>query len=438
MKKHPVREQVVREMHLRRWPVLGVPSVVHQWVTIVSPEDRAAEREHVMRFADPLADPADDNPSHRSGQITPEIAFTWERHSEGSSLTVFSQKAAGDHAAQWAMVPGMETALEWVDGLPGETLRATRVYIVATDAEAKAMVPGFAFSRPELVSCHFLGRARLWSDFRLREDNYGSLLIAANELDPRDLSRAVQRLQELGNYRNKALLGLPVAQATWPTLDATEGQLTDLAKRLVDGEERDDSLMEELSRLSIDLIAVATSIGYRMSATAAYAQLVDERLTQLNIEPIDSYASLTDFTQRRFLPAMRTCTALQNRERQLSDRATKLSSLLHARIETRIENQNARLLLSMERSTAMQLRLQQLVEGLSVVALSYYTLGLLAYLINAFAAKWFNADPKLVLAIIVVPLVLAIWGLVRFVKRRLLGKPDLQSETEPAPYDEAR
>ena len=69
----------------------------------------------------------------------------------------------------------------------------------------------------------------------------------------------------------------------------------------------------------------------------------------------------------------------------------------------------------------MQVRLQQLVEGLSVVALSYYTLGLIEFLIGGVAAEDLGWTLQVILAIIVVPLVLAIWALVRSAKKRLIA-----------------
>ncbi|MFB0611789.1 DUF3422 domain-containing protein [Aurantiacibacter poecillastricola] len=420
MQVHPIREQVVREMHLRQWPLLEVPSMVHQWVTLVDPAERGAEAEQVVRHADPV----EGDPPHRSGRIDEDISFTWERHSEGSSLTLYSAVSPSPEEDRWAIGDRLAAALEWVAGIPGQIIRATRIYITANDYEATRLLPRLGLDRAELVSCYFEGRARLWSDFRLRDDGFGRLLIAANGENARDLTRAAQRLQELGNYRNKALLGLPAAQAVWPKFDETEQRLNELATRLADGKERDDLLMEELSHLSIDLIAVATRIGYRMSATRAYGRLVDERLSQLAITPIEGFASLTDFTQRRFLPAVRTCAALEDRERQLSERVTRLSSLLRARIETRIENQNADLLRSMERSNAMQVRLQQLVEGLSVVALSYYALGLIAYLLVGLPLAQLGVAEEGVLAVIVVPLVLGVWITVRIAKKRLLSRQE--------------
>jgi uncharacterized membrane-anchored protein len=109
-----------------------------------------------------------------------------------------------------------------MESLPGATLRATRIAIVPDDEAAAQMLPAMAFDHEELVSCHVAGPMRIWSDFRIGDQGYGQLLIAANGLDGGPLSRAVQRMQELGNYRNLALIGLPVARAAWPRLDEAD------------------------------------------------------------------------------------------------------------------------------------------------------------------------------------------------------------------------
>ncbi|OYW35106.1 MAG: hypothetical protein B7Z42_15640, partial [Brevundimonas sp. 12-68-7] len=123
----------------------------------------------------------------------------------------------------------------------------------------------------------------------------------------------------------------------------------------------DDDLLERLSDLSLELMSIATATGFRLGATAAYARLVEDRLSELAVVPVTGSLSLIDFTERRFLPAVRTCAAFSRRQSELSLRVSQFTSLLRTRVETRIENQNGRLLASMERSASMQLRLQQLV-----------------------------------------------------------------------------
>lgn len=405
MREHELRRQVVSEMHLRRWPQLNVPGRILQWVLIVDKEEREAEIDYLDKV---LPAPTDNpNASHRSGTFSPGIAMAWERHSEGSSLGLF---ASGSN-------PDLSAAIDWAQWLPGRIVRATDLTLVKDDRAAKRILPGMNFKPEETVSCFIGGKARIWGDFRLQGDGFGHIVIAANGMDEQDFTRTVQRLQELGNYRNKALLGLPEAQANWPRLDAIEAELAELADRLCANNGRDDDLMAQLSALSLELTTVATMTGYRMSATRAYAQLVSERLEELQVEPIAGYASLLTFTKRRFQPAVRFCEALVVREQQLSERADRMGSLLRARIDTRIENQNAELMRSMDRSSRLQLRLQQLVEGLSVVALSYYLLGLV---------KWGLAgidgiDADRTLAWLVIPTVLVMFVGVRMAKARLLG-----------------
>lgn len=420
MRDHELRKQAVGEMHLRRWPMLTVPCVIVQWVLIVEDEEREAELAAIESKA--KADHPSANPAYRAGSLAEDIKFVWERHSEGTSLTLFASDAGPDAFLDPAMHSDLQAAVEWAQDLPGQIVRCTRIWVAEDDDAVAEVLPSLGLVPAELVSCRLGGDIRMWSDFRIKGDGFGRLLVAANGADPIEITRQVQRLQELGNYRNRALLGLPVARECWPKLDEAEARLRDLAARIDNRDETDDQLMDILSKLSLELAAIETSISFRMDATRAYAQLVKDRLAQVDPQPIEGFASLSDFTQRRFFPAMNTCEATTARVRQLALRAAQLASLLRARIETRIENQNARLLHSMEQSTRMQVRLQQLVEGFSVVALSYYLIGLVGYLLGGLPLAQYGLDKSWVLAALVIPVVTGIWIGMRVLRKRLFGK----------------
>lgn len=371
MREHDLRKRVVEEMHLRRWPRLSAPMEIVQILNILDEGDRARERDFVAQFS---GNPAClTGASHVSGTLHSGIAYTWERHSEASTVTLFIDSGQSESAYH---------AVSKMEKLPGAAIRATRIKIVEDEENAQARLEDMAFVGDELISCHVGDGIRIWSDFRIGPEGYGRLLVAANGASDCDLTRTVQRFQELGNYRNLALMGLPVAQAQSRLLHEAEAKLGDLGQLLSHPEVRDDDLLSELCQLSLEIGALAGATNYRMSATAAYAQLVDERLAELAPRPIRGCQSLTDFTQRRFLPAVRTCASFTKRSRQIANLAAHLSSLLRTRIETRIENQNARLLASLEQNTSMTLRLQQLVEGLSVVAISYYGVSLLGHMLE--------------------------------------------------------
>jgi len=421
-REHPLRRQVVGEMHLRRWPHVEAPARVFQWIRLPTPAERAAELAELRQKAG-APTPNGEAPRHIGGTLAPHVDFVWEGHSEASSLAVFdSRPGAADD--RMAADPDLAAILHWAEAMPGAVIRATRIDVVPTDADAAPLVAALGFEPAELISCLIGGSARLWSDFRVGPEGYGRLVVAANGMGSHDLSRTLKRLQELGNYRNLALLGLPAARDAWPALNAIEERLCTLGDHVRDTALADDALLEELSAVSVELVSIATSVNYRMSATTAYARLVEERLEDLGVAELPGYQSLADFTQRRFLPAVRTCAALTERERQLSGRAAQLSALLRARIESRIEAQNSAMLRSMERSIATQLRMQELVEGLSVVALAYYAIGLSHYLLGGLHEVWPGFDEDLTTALMVPLFLVGMWGLVRRLKGRLLGHGD--------------
>jgi len=408
LNEHPLRRQVVGEMHLRRWPAIAAPAQIVQVLRLVSPEERAGQRAMLDRWLS-----QSDNPRHAEGELGPGLSFVWEQHSEACGITLFMQEPHADPSE----------ALAWIEEFPGQTMRATRIHIVENQAQARAILPAMGFVGSDLISC-LIGASgvRLWSDFRIGDDGLGMALVSANGAAAADLARLLQRFQELGNYRNLALMGLPVAQAYWPRLEAAEAALRELAADVANPATSDDALLERVSALSLDLMSLATETNYRMSATDAYARLVEERLAGLMPRAIPGYPGLEDFTQRRLLPAIRTAQAYARRLEDMSGRAAHFTALLRTRVETRIENQNGRLLRSMERSSSLQLRLQQLVEGLSVVALSYYGISLIGYMLKAAEHRFAQFPAAEIMGGMVPMVVIAMWLGLHRMKARVLGQ----------------
>lgn len=424
--EHPLRRHVVSEMHLRRWPPLTAPALVLQILRLVSPDLRASELAALDSLPPGGERAPSDNLRHASGSLAGGIHFVWERHSEASTVTLFRPDPNESMMrAPWADA-ALAPALEWASRLPGEVVRATRIMVLRDEREAELLAPFLEFISSDVVSCHVGGTeteagATIWSDFRIGSGGFGRLLIAANGMADGDLSRVVQRLQELGNYRNLALLGLPVAQARWSDLDRAEQALSALSGDVAQPGVTDDQLLERVSSLSLDLMSISTGASFRMSATAAYARLVDERLTELAARPVRGFPSLADFTQRRLQPAVRTCASHVQRQSELSMQAHRFASLLRTRIETRIEAQNAQLLESMEQSASRQLRLQQLVEGFSVIALSYYAIGLLAHVIDGLAPHGEQRWTSILLAVVTPLIIAGMWWVIHHIKRRALA-----------------
>ena len=72
----------------------------------------------------------------------------------------------------------------------------------------------------------------------------------------------------------------------------------------------------------------------------------------------------------------------------------------------------------MNERTRLQLRLQATVEGLSVAAISYYVVGLFGYLVKGAHDEGVPVDTAFATALFVPVAVLAIWWVVRRVRRK--------------------
>mgnify|MGYP001967504227 FL=1 len=415
--EHPLRRELVHEMHLRRFAPVDAPSRLVQMVFLIEEDQREVER--ALLSSPPVAPRSTKHETrHAVFEFPGDVTMLWERQTEATTITLISSEDHND---------GMIPLLEWLGEWPGAVLRATKLFVVASVPDAEALLPGMGFETADLVSCHVCGSVRVWSDFRIREDGYGRLLVAAQDRQPDDLGRIVQRLQELGNYRNLALVGLPPVQRLMPELNALEARLAKHAQALAadDAERDDEDLLRDLSKVSAELARLRSENSYRTSASQAYAQIAADRLDALAVQPIDGFQSLTDFTERRLVPATRTIETFTNRLRRLSERSGDAIALLNTRIDTRIKAQNLELLRSMESSFNLQLRLQNLVEALSVIAASYYAVALIAYMakgVDAFGKEDHVVD--IVIALIAPLVILTIFLLVSRIRHRFIRETE--------------
>lgn len=127
---------------------------------------------------------------------------------------------------------------------------------------------------------------------------------------------------------------------------------------------------------------------------------------------------MTEFMRRRYQPAMRTTKSVELRLGKMMERAARAAELLRTRVDVERSAQNQNIMTRMDRRADLQLRLQHTVEGLSVVAISYYAVGLLGHALEPVAAMM-NA-PKSHLVAIITPLtVLLVWLAMGRIRRRL-------------------
>jgi uncharacterized membrane-anchored protein len=122
---------------------------------------------------------------------------------------------------------------------------------------------------------------------------------------------------------------------------------------------------------------------------------------------------------------MRTVKSAETRLSAMAARAVRAGDLLRTRVEVARSAQNQQLLESMNQRADMQLRLQKTVEGLSVVAISYYAVSLAGYLLYP-VAEMSGISKGAVTAAATIPVVLLVWLAIRRIRRVVeQGGPDL-------------
>ncbi|MDP8997050.1 MAG: DUF3422 domain-containing protein, partial [Pseudomonadota bacterium] len=246
---------------------------------------------------------------------------------------------------------------------------------------------------------------------RIGADGYTRIMIHDHGMSPMRLGRLTRRLHELETYRMMALLGLPLARQMQRELGPLEHALSSTVGSMLsgNGSAEDGMLLGKLTAIARDVEELSNRSSYRFSATRAYAALVEKRVAELGEERVMSYQRLGVFLDRRFSPAMATCTAVTDRINGLAARSERASNLLRTRVDIVLETQNQQLLRSVDTNARRQLLLQQTVESLSVVAISYYAINIAAKLIEGLAVYFRNLDIKLT-ELISIPVIVAAVG----------------------------
>ncbi|WP_291310290.1 DUF3422 domain-containing protein, partial [Devosia sp. 66-14] len=298
---------------------------------------------------------------------------TWELHNEFATMTWSGP------ADDWDARPA-GIGLELHDKLL--LVFATRIDVMPTETIAEAALAGFN----PLSLCYssiFDDGAQAATDFHLDEDGFTRFEVAAGRSGALRIGVIVRRLLEIETYRTMALIGLPLARETGGRVSNYEQQLAGIMQRVGEGGDtaEDHQLsLEALHKLSVDISRTVEETSFRFAATQAYGDVLAERLTRLREHAIGEFTTIERFLNNRVQPALATCKAMEKRLSALTDKVRRSIELLDARITLSIQTQNRSVLDAISQTGRSQYRLQLTVEGLSIIAISYYALGILGYI----------------------------------------------------------
>lgn len=357
---------------------------------------------------------------------TATVHLKWERHTEFVTYT-FSRHEAFDEPFEATVIQDVNE--EWLAGMSGTLLVGVHVAIEENHVfvpDLDAVLPHF--NHNYVVGAKVAGgNAIALTDFRIHSDEFGRMLVMDLKLGKRQAGRTVQRLLEIETYRMAALLGLPVARETARTLGAAEHELAEIAALLAQQDATDEAaLLVRLTKLAATVESQVASTSFRFGASRAYYDLTKRRITELREERLSGVQTIEEFLDRRLAPAMATCSSIEKRLLDLSERIARASDLLRTRVDIEREQQNQALLASMNRRAKMQLRLQQTVEGLSIAAITYYVVSLVSYAAKALKNTGVPLSVEIVTGLSIPVVVCVLWFAARRLRKHI--RPDSDGE----------
>jgi len=383
------------------------------------------------------------SPPHGTTFFTTEIgplSMRWERHTEVCTYT-FTRGLLKDHAIPELRNPFDENHVAvslvpkpWLKSLPGGVVAATHVVLVEGDpadgwgsgdgsknsssrpstfetwetAQALLLRVKPLFNHSEMITGSSLdrGRFRAYSDWRVHGDGFGRFVIHHAPDDTRAFvssaaGKATQRIIELDKYRMLSLMGLPFAQALSRNIDALNDEVMEVMDAIQSSEKRESdtgassrpdqnpnlqrNLLSRLTALAATAQKLSAIAHDRFAASAAYTELVNDRVGYLAMDKIPAVPGMASFLKDATNPSLRTCVAVQRRLDKLANSAHLTANIMQTSLTVEQHAQSNENLGQLKATATTQLTMQHNVEGLSTVALTYYSLGVMGYLFKAAA-----------------------------------------------------
>lgn len=419
---HPLRYQIANELHARPFPTLSCPAQA-AFIAIKEPRDAAKrdlgrDRAHLLALLDRHGVPhPQPEATHYGGQIG-RYFLKWEQHTEFVTYSAFL-KGPGTRPfdpAVWEVFPD-----EWLAEAPGSRITSIHFQIepAPRDEEIRARLADWFVPESLAVSRVLDDAAVIAGDFRIASSGHMNFAIFCRETTgPRRIGRIVQRLAEIETYKAMSMLGLPRARGITQRLVPIDAALNTLSSDMTGELSRPEETLSRLLRIASKLENEMARAAFRFGATGAYEALVNQRIEVLRENRFEGRQTFAEFMSRHFDPAMRTIKATERRLQSMTDRALRAGDLLRTRVDVDRQRQNQSLLESMDRRAALQLRLQKTVEGLSVVAISYYAVNLAVYLTEPIAQQA-GLSKTLLTALVALPVVIAVWLVIRAIRRSM-------------------
>jgi len=413
------------ELHARPFPNVAAPQVVaflaikQAGDAAARDRDRSVDLAHLIallkHYGAPLPAP---DATHYQGAMG-KYQLKWEQHTEFVTYTAFCDELSARpfDPAEFDVFPA-----DWLAAAPGQRLTSSLLRLMPNTRKAAPMLEQLRdWLVPEslAVGQALEGAAIVASDFRIDPAGHTRFAVfVPTQTGPQRIGRIIQRLLEIETYKTMSMLGFALTREIGGQVGQMDHRISDLMAKMSTQELRPEVTLNALLDVSVELENVVAQTSFRFAGTAAYKAIVYERIAALREERFCGRQGFGEFMMRRYEPAMRTVVSMEERLERMSARALRASDLLRTRVDVERSAQNQEILESMDKRADLQLRLQKTVEGLSVVAISYYAVSLAGYVLYPLTEVTDLSKGHLT-AIVALPIVIAVWAAVRRLRKHL-------------------
>ncbi len=419
---HPLRYKLANELHARPFPSIDTPGTA-VYLAIKQPNqavarDRQRDMDHLIALLDRYgAAHPQPGATHYSGKLG-RHTLKWEQHTEFVTYTAFSDGVRDRpfDPSDFEVFPE-----DWLAEAPGARITSAQIRIEtwADDDAIKNKVADWFVPESVAVSRVLDDAAVIAADFRI--DPAGHLRFAVftrPETGSRRVGRVVQRLCEIETYKTMSMLGFSRARQMSGRMGEIDNELTDLMASMTQDDRSGEEVLHKLLSISAELENLSAQASFRFGATGAYEALVMQRVSVLREQRFNGRQTFKEFMTRRYDPAMRTVKSTETRLQAMADRAIRAGDLLRTQVDVERSAQNQALLESMDRRSDLQLQLQKTVEGLSVVAISYYAVSLVSYVVYPLTEPT-GLSKEMLTAALTLPVVGLVWWMIRRIRKKM-------------------
>ncbi|MBI5186002.1 MAG: DUF3422 family protein [Nitrospinae bacterium] len=199
-----------------------------------------------------------------------------------------------------------------------------------------------------------------------------------------NLEFVVESVVRIENSYHSMLLPLPMFYDGLERVHKLEqglaGKVDEIQEKLGEADiARLKAWLKDLTGKMADVTHLFEKLGHFISSVPAYEQIYHQTMEQLQEKKIPGLKPLSEFVNRKTMFISTDYTSFMKRIESLGKGVSDTISILRTKIDMNLEEQNLKLLHSMDKTGKVQVKLQQTVEGVSIIILAYYMTSLSTY-----------------------------------------------------------